>query len=67
MHPKLFTDRINVFGKVADRVKAIANLPKAVRGMMLQMLSIIYRLIDTTLNWVIIRLPVPNLALCTPV
>ncbi len=52
----LFTDLIDALGKVAAGLKAIVNLPKAEREAMRQTLDETYRLIDTTLNMVIIRL-----------
>ena len=56
MELKLFTDLIDVLGKVAGGLKAIVNLPKAEREAMRRTLDETYRLIDTTLNMVIIRL-----------
>jgi hypothetical protein len=57
MEPKLFTDlMIDALGKVAGGLKAIVNLPKAERETMRRKLDGTYRLIDTTLNMVIIRL-----------
>ena len=56
MELKLFTDLIDALGKVAGGLKAIVNLPKAERAAMRQTLDETYRLIDTTLNMVIIRL-----------
>ena len=56
MELKLFTDLIDAIGKVAGGLKAIVNLPKAERETMRQTLDETYRLIDTTLNMVIIRL-----------
>ena len=56
MEFKLFTDLIDALGKVAGGLKAIVNLPKAERVAMHRTLDETYRLIDTTLNMVIIRL-----------
>jgi hypothetical protein len=53
---ELFTDMIDALGKAAGGLKAIVNLPKAERKTMRQTLDETYRLIDTTLNMVIIRL-----------
>ena len=56
MEFKLFTDLIDALGKVASGLKALVNLPKAERVAMHRTLDETYRLIDTTLNMVIIRL-----------
>jgi hypothetical protein len=56
MELKLFTDLIDALGKVAGGLKAIVNLPKAERETMRRTLDETYRLVDTTLNMVIIRL-----------
>lgn len=56
MELKLFTDLIDALGKVAGGLKAIVNLPKAEREAMRRTLDETYRLVDTTLNMVIIRL-----------
>ena len=56
MELKLFTDVIDALGKVAGGLKGIVNLPKAEREAIRQTLDETYRLIDTTLNMVIIRL-----------
>lgn len=56
MEFKLFTDLIDALGKMAGGLKSIVNLPKAERETMRQMLDQTYRLVDTTLNMVIIRL-----------
>jgi hypothetical protein len=53
---KLFTDLIEALGKVTDGLKVIVNLPKAERESIHRTLDETYRLIDTTLNMVIIRL-----------
>ena len=52
---KVFTDLIDALGKVAGGLKAIVNLPKAERETIRHTLDETYRLIDTTLNMVIIR------------
>ena len=56
MELKLFTDLIDALGKVAGGLKAIVNLPKSEREAIRRTLDETYRLIDTTLNMVIIRL-----------
>jgi hypothetical protein len=56
MELKLFTDLIDALGKVGGGLKAILNLPKAERESIRRTLDETYRLIDTTLNMVIIRL-----------
>ncbi|MDP2619114.1 MAG: hypothetical protein Q8P46_02885 [Hyphomicrobiales bacterium] len=61
MELKLFTDLIDALGKVAGGLKAIVNLPKAERGTMRRTLNETYRLVDTTLNMLIIRLGDPLL------
>ena len=53
---KLFTDLIDALSKVAGGLKAIVNLPKTERDAIRRTLDETYRLIDTTLNMVIIRL-----------
>jgi hypothetical protein len=53
---KLFTSLIDALGKVAGTLKTIVNLPKAERDTIRGTLDETYRLIDTTLNMVIIRL-----------
>jgi hypothetical protein len=53
---KVFSDLIDTLGKVADGVKAVVSLPKAERETIHRTLDETYRLIDTTLNMVIIRL-----------
>lgn len=53
---KLFSDLIDAFGKVAGGLKVIVNLPQTERETIRQTLDETYRLIDTTLNMVIIRL-----------
>jgi hypothetical protein len=53
---KLFTDLIDALGKVAGGLKAIVNLPRAERDALRGTLDETYRLIDITLNMVIIRL-----------
>lgn len=56
MEFKLFTDPIDVLGNVADGLKAIVNMPEAEREATRCKLDGTYRLVDTTLNMVIIRL-----------
>jgi hypothetical protein len=56
MELKLFTDLIDALGKVGGGLKAIVNLPKAERESIGRTLDETYRLLDTTLNMVIIRL-----------
>ena len=56
MDIKLFTDLIEALGKVAKGLKAISDIPKAEREKYRVVLDETYRLIDTTLNMVIIRL-----------
>jgi len=56
MELKLFTDVISALGKVVGGLKVIVNPPKAERETMRQTEDETYRLIDTTLNMVIIRL-----------
>ena len=53
---KFFTDLIDALAKVAGGLHAIVNLPKAERETIRHTLDETYRLIDTTLNMVIIRL-----------
>lgn len=53
---KFFTDLIDVLGKVAGGLKVIANLPKTERKSMRRTLDETYRLIDTALKLVTIRL-----------
>jgi len=53
---KLFTDLIEALGKVAKGVKSISDIPKSEREKYRAVLDETYRLIDTTLNMVIIRL-----------
>ncbi len=55
MELKLFSTLIEALGKVANGLKAIVNLLKAERRAMRRTLDEIYRLIDTTLNRVIIQ------------
>ena len=52
----LFNDLIDALSKVAGGLKAIVNLPKAQRDEIRHTLAETFRLIDTTLNMVIIRL-----------
>lgn len=55
MELKLFSELIDALGKVVNGLKAIANLPKKEREKIYKTLDETYRLIDTTLNMVIIR------------
>src|SRR6266508_6486852 len=55
MQLKLFSTLIETLGKVANGLKAIVNLLKAEQRAMRRTLDEIYRLIDTTLNRVIIQ------------
>lgn len=52
----LFSDLIDALGKVVSGLKAVANLSKNERDKYRQVMDETYRLIDTTLNMVIIRL-----------
>lgn len=56
MEITLIKELIEAIGKVAAGVKTIVNLPKAEREKVRQTLEQTYRLIDTTLNMLIIRL-----------
>lgn len=56
MEIKFFTDLIDALGKVASGLKALVQLPKIERETIRRTLDETYRLIDTTLNMVIIRL-----------
>jgi len=56
MDIKLFTDIIDAIAKVGEGLKTIAGMPKAERAAIRQTLEDTYRLIDTTLNMIIIRL-----------
>lgn len=56
MELKLVTDLIDALAKVAGGLKAIVNLAKAEREAMRRTLDETYRLVDTTLDIVIIRL-----------
>jgi hypothetical protein len=56
MDIQLFSDLIDTLGKVAEGIKALANIPKNEREKYRQVMDDTYRLIDTTLNMVIIRL-----------
>ena len=53
---EFFTDLIDALGKVVEGVKALVNLPKTERETIRRTLDETYRLLDTTLNMVIIRL-----------
>jgi hypothetical protein len=52
----LFTDLIEAIGKVAGTLKSAADIPKSEREKYRQTFDETYRLMDTTLNMVIIRL-----------
>jgi hypothetical protein len=56
MELKLFSDLIDTLGKVVTGLKTIVNLPRDQREKYRQTLDDTYRLIDTTLNMVIIRM-----------
>jgi hypothetical protein len=56
MEIKLFTDLIDALGKVVGGLKAILDLSTTEREKIRKTLEETYRLIDTTLNMVIIRL-----------
>jgi len=56
MDIKLFSDLIDALGKVMSGLKTITNLPKAERDQYRATIEDTFRLIDTTLNMVIIRL-----------
>jgi hypothetical protein len=55
MELKLFSELIDALGTVVNGLKAIANLSKKEREKIYKTLDETYRLIDTTLNMVIIR------------
>lgn len=52
----LFSDLIDVLGKAAGSLKSLADLPRSERDSIRQTMDETYRLLDTTLNMVIIRL-----------
>ncbi|MBW2736044.1 MAG: hypothetical protein JRH20_26970 [Deltaproteobacteria bacterium] len=52
----LFSDLIAALGKVTSGLKALASLPRVERAKYRQVMDDTYRLIDTALNMVIIRL-----------
>ena len=56
MEFRLFTDLIDALGEVAGGLKATVNLTRTERETMRRTLGEAWRLIDTTLNMVIIRL-----------
>ena len=56
MEIKLFSDFIEAIGKVTNALKSAIYLPGAERGFYRKTLGENYRLIDTTLNMIIIRL-----------
>ena len=56
MEIKLFSELIDALDKVVGGLKAVAKLPQTERNKYRQIMDDTYRLIDTTLNMVIIRL-----------
>jgi hypothetical protein len=56
MEIKFFSDLIDALGKVVDGLKALARLPKAERDKFREIIDETCRLLDTTLNMVIIKL-----------
>lgn len=56
MDIKLFSDMIDALGKVSGVLKSAASFPQAERERYRQVMGENYRLIDTTLNMIIIRL-----------
>ncbi len=56
MEPRIFPDLVDALGKVVGRLKAIVNSPRAEPGAMRCTQDETCRLIDTTLNMVIIGL-----------
>jgi len=56
MDIKLFSDMIDALGKVTSALKSAVSLPKAERERYRQTMAENYRLIDTTLNMIVIRL-----------
>lgn len=56
MEIKIFKDLIEALGKVAAGLKALVDIPRRERERYRQTMDETYRLIDTTLNMVIIRL-----------
>lgn len=56
MDIKLFSDLIDVLGKVTSALKAAASLPKAVRDQYRQVIGQNYQLLDSTLSMIVIRL-----------
>jgi hypothetical protein len=56
MDIKLFSDMIDALGKVTGALKSAASLPKEERERYRQTIAENYRLIDTTLNMIVIRL-----------
>jgi hypothetical protein len=56
MDIKLFSDMIDALGKVTSALKSAASIPKAERERYRQTMAENYRLIDTTLNMIVIRL-----------
>ncbi len=56
MELKRFADLIDALGNLTGRLKAIVNLPNTKREKYRQTLNETYRLIETTLNMVVIQL-----------
>jgi hypothetical protein len=56
MQLKLFSDLIDAFAKVLAAVKGVTSIPKAERDRYRQTMDETYRLVDTTINMVIVRL-----------
>lgn len=56
MELKLFSDLIDALAKVLGAVKGVAKLPKAERDRYRQTMDETYRLVDTTINMVVVRL-----------
>jgi hypothetical protein len=56
MNIKFFSDLIDALAKVVDGLKALAQLPKAERDKFREIIDETCRLLDTTLNMIIIKL-----------
>ncbi len=56
MDIKMFSDMIDALGKITSGLKSAASLPKAQREEYRKTMAENYRLIDTTLNMIVIRL-----------
>ncbi len=56
MEFKLFSDLIDALGKVVIGLKTLASIPKSERERYRKTMDETYRLVDTTLNMVIIQL-----------